>query len=429
MQSAGTTISAAQAPSQAVRLLLSGPAGGLAAALLVGRVCGTCKLLSFDMGGTSTDVSLLDGEIPLCSANTIGRWPLAVPSVDIHSIGAGGGSIARVDRGGMLLVGPDSAGATPGPACYGQGGEEATVTDANLVLGRIPADTLLGGYLPLDGQAAAEALDRLGSALGCGRDEAARGVIRLANEHMARALRVMSVERGHDPRDYALFSFGGAGGLHACELADLLDMPEVIVPAAGGVLSALGMLASEPGRDLSRAVLEDISGLGDPALERMFGELQAEAEAQMREAGHDVGALRYRRQLEMRYRGQSAALVLPFEPGQDHAGAFHGAHFEATGHQLELAVELVNLRLGARAAAPLSSLPKAAPDPGEARAAGSQGEVVVYRREQFDPASLVEGPAIIAEMAATTWVAPGWRARADEWGNLRLCREQSRKKA
>ncbi|HSM68493.1 MAG TPA: hydantoinase/oxoprolinase family protein, partial [Xanthomonadales bacterium] len=282
MQSAGTTITAAQAQaqSQAVRLLLSGPAGGLAAALLVGRVCGTRKLLSFDMGGTSTDVSLLDGEIPLCSANAIGRWPLAVPSVDIHSIGAGGGSIARVDRGGMLLVGPESAGATPGPACYGQGGEDATVTDANLVLGRIPGDTLLGGYLPLDGQAAAAALERLGSDLGCDREEAARGVIRLANEHMARALRVMSVERGHDPRDYALFSFGGAGGLHACELADLLDMPEVIVPAAGGVLSALGMLASEPGRDLSRAVLEDISGLGDPALERMFAELQAEADAQ-----------------------------------------------------------------------------------------------------------------------------------------------------
>jgi len=396
-------------------------------------VCGTRKLLSFDMGGTSTDVSLLDGEIPLCSANTIGRWPLAVPSVDILSIGAGGGSIARVDRGGMLLVGPDSAGARPGPACYGQGGEEATVTDANLVLGRIPGDTLLGGYLPLDGQAAAEALERLGSALGCGRDEAARGVIRLANEHMARALRVMSVERGHDPREYALFSFGGAGGLHACELAELLDMPEVIVPAAGGVLSALGMLASEPGRDLSRAVLEDISGLGDPALERMFGELRAEADAQMREVGHDADArqytLRYRAQLELRYRGQSATLVLPFEPGQDHAGAFHDAHLEATGHRLELAVELVNLRLGVRAVAPLCSLPKVAPDRQGARPAGAQGEVAAFRREQLDPAGLVEGPAIITEMAATTWVAPGWRARADEWGNLRLRRDATTDKA
>ncbi|NNL95896.1 MAG: hydantoinase/oxoprolinase family protein, partial [Xanthomonadales bacterium] len=246
MQSSGTTVSAAQASGRAVHLLLSGPAGGLAAAHLLGQQTGVEKLLSFDMGGTSTDVSLIDGQIPLTTSNRIGAWPLGVASVDIHTIGAGGGSIARVDRAGMLLVGPESAGAEPGPACYGQGGEAMTVTDANLVLGRIPENTLLGGHMPLVTGAAKAATDRLAAHLDCTRVEAARGVIRLANEHMARALRVMSVERGHHPGTCALLSFGGAGGLHACELADLLGMDRIILPAAGGVLSALGMVASRP---------------------------------------------------------------------------------------------------------------------------------------------------------------------------------------
>lgn len=425
MQSAGTTVTAAQAPSQAVRLLLSGPAGGLSAALLAGRVSGNEKLLSFDMGGTSTDVSLLDGAIPICSANRIGRWPLAVPSVDIHTIGAGGGSIARVDAGGMLLVGPESAGASPGPACYGQGGEAATVTDANLVLGRIPADTLLGGYLPLDADAAAAALDRLAGELGLERIEAARGVIRLANEHMARALRVMSVERGHDPREYALFSFGGAGGLHACELAELLEIPRVIVPAAGGVLSALGMLASEPGRDLSRAVLRDISEVSEEDLETLFDEMQTEGEAMMREAGGQTEPLRYERRLEMRYLGQSATLTLPWKPGADNGEAFHAHHEADTGHRLTRAVELVNLRLGVRASAPLDSLPEAPPaenenDTREIFVADLDGSAPVYDREAIETGGHIEGPAIITEMAATTWVAPGWSASADRWGNLRL---------
>jgi N-methylhydantoinase A len=311
LQSSGTTIAAEQAAAQSVRLLLSGPAGGLSAALLAGRVSGQTRLLTFDMGGTSTDVSLLDGEIPISSENRIGRWPLAISSVDIHSIGAGGGSIARVDRGGLLLVGPESAGASPGPACYGQGGSAVTVTDANLVLGRIPADTLLGGYLPLDAGAAATAMDRLAAELGCHRLEAARGVIRLANEHMARALRVMSVERGHDPREYALFSFGGAGGLHACDLADLLEISAIILPAAAGVLSAQGMLASEPGRDLSLAVLEDISGIADGELEARYSALQERASRQLQSEGVPDDEIRFRRQLEITHWSFTGRTKLP----------------------------------------------------------------------------------------------------------------------
>ena len=194
MQSAGTTIAADQAADQAVRLLLSGPAGGLAAARSIAGQTGNPKLMSFDMGGTSTDVALFNGDIPLTQQSRIGAWPLSIPSVDIHTIGAGGGSIARVDEAGMLLVGPESAGASPGPACYGQGGDQATVTDANLLLGRIPADTMLGGYLPLDIQAAEQAVERLANQMGCGLLDAARGIVRLANEHMTRALRVISVQ-------------------------------------------------------------------------------------------------------------------------------------------------------------------------------------------------------------------------------------------
>ena len=386
---------------------------------------GQKKLLTFDMGGTSTDVSLLDGEIPISSNNRIGRWPLSISSVDIHTIGAGGGSIARVDAGGLLLVGPESAGASPGPACYGYGGEAATVTDANLVLGRIPTDTLLGGYLPLDGDEATRAIDQLALDLGCNRLEAACGVIRLANEHMARALRVMSVERGHDPRDYALFCFGGAGGLHACELAELLEIPGIILPARAGVLSAQGMLASEPGRELSEAILQDITKLTDDELTARFGLLQAEATEQLKAEGAREGEISFKLRLEMRYYGQSSSMVLDFLPGNDHAGAFHEAHQAASGHRLELAVELVNIRLGARAKAAMATLEKIATnteaiEPKMTYMADFKGMVPVHERQKLVQGVALQGPAIITETGATSWIAPGWSASLDQWGNLKL---------
>ncbi len=222
------------------------------------------------MGGTSTDVALFNGEIPLTGQCRLGSWPLSIPSVDIHTIGAGGGSIARVDRAGMLLVGPESAGANPGPACYGQGGMRATVTDANLVLGRLPQSTLLGGYLPLDLEAAEQAVAALAQDMACELLDAAHGIVRLANEHMARALRVISVERGYNPADYALLCFGGAGGLHACDLAELLNMERIVIPARAGVLSAMGMLVSEPGRELSQPVLRPLATLTDDDIGHWF---------------------------------------------------------------------------------------------------------------------------------------------------------------
>ena len=246
MQSAGTTIAADQASDQAVRLLLSGPAGGLAAARSIAAQTSRPKLMSFDMGGTSTDVALFNGEIPLTGQCRIGSWPLSIPSVDIHTIGAGWWLNRQGGQGGMLLVGPESAGAIPGPACYGRGGVNATVTDANLLLGRIPEDTLLGGYLPLDTQAAERVVSELAADMGCETLDAARGIVRLANEHMARALRVISVERGYDPVDYALLCFGGAGGLHACDLAELLQMKHIIIPAGRGSCQHWVCLSANP---------------------------------------------------------------------------------------------------------------------------------------------------------------------------------------
>jgi N-methylhydantoinase A len=430
MQSAGTTIAADQAASQAVRLLLSGPAGGLAAAHGIGIQTGHQQLMSFDMGGTSTDVALLKGEIPLAGQSRLGRWPLSIPSVDIHTIGAGGGSIAKVDTAGMLLVGPESAGASPGPACYGQGGTRATVTDANLVLGRIPANTLLGGYLCLHPDAARQAVSRLAKNMDCAPIEAARGVVRMANEHMARALRVISVERGHDPAEYTLLSFGGAGGLHACDLAGLLNMERIIIPARSGVLSALGMLVSKPGRELSQAVLSPWVEMTDKEIGRRFRGLESDASTQLLAEGYASADIRFRHQLELRYIGQSATITLDWSAGAEQEEAFHDAHEKASGLRLQHPVELVNLRLSARAPAALNSL-DVQQEAGQKSTqqmtfmAELDREVPVTHRKSLQPGITLSGPLLLTEPTATAWVKPGWVVCADEWGNLLLNHRQS----
>jgi len=425
MQSAGTTIAAEQAAGQAVRLLLSGPAGGLAAARSLARQAGTPNLMTFDMGGTSTDVALLNGDIPLTNQGRIGDWPLSIPSVDIHTIGAGGGSIARVDRAGMLLVGPESAGANPGPVCYDQGGQQVTVTDANVLLGRIPGKTLLGGYLPLNVGSAQQAMAELAKDMACDVLEAARGVVRMANEHMARALRVISVERGYDPAEYALLSFGGAGGLHACDLAELLNMSRIIIPVRSGVLSAVGMLVSEPGRELSRAMLKPMKGLTDEEIEVGFQDLEAEAMAQLLAEGCAKEDIQFRHQLELRYQGQSASIPVNWKRGGAHVQAFHAAHERASGLRLPHAVELVNLRLGAWAPAVLQSV-DIKPVYEDVRPDGMiympelARDVPMYHRGALQTGESIPGPALVTESASTAWIKPGWVAEADEWGNLFL---------
>lgn len=425
MQSAGTTIAADQAAQQAVRLLLSGPAGGLAAARSIGKQTGHEQLISFDMGGTSTDVALLNGEIPLTGQSRLGRWPVSVPSVDIHSIGAGGGSVAKVDAAGMLLVGPESAGARPGPACYDQGGSEPTVTDANLLLGCIPANTLLGGYLPLDISAAGTVMTKLANDMGCNVLDAARGVIQMANEHMARALRVISVERGYNPADYTLLCFGGAGGLHACDLAELLSMKRVVIPVRSGVLSALGMLVSEPGRELSQAVLLPLASLADKDIGQRFKLLEADARAQLQDEGCAPDSIVFMRQLELRYKGQSATISINWFAGGEHEEGFHLAHARASGMRLPYPVELVNVRLSARAPAALASI-DFQQGAQESRAAervfmpGLGCEVRLYKRNSLEMGKLLQGPLILVETAATAWIKPGWAVKTDAWGNLLL---------
>jgi N-methylhydantoinase A len=330
----------------------------------------------------------------------------------------------------MLLVGPESAGASPGPACYARGGRQATVTDANLVLGRLPENTLLGGYLPLDLQAAERAVEELARDMGCDLLEAARGIVRLANEHMARALRVISVERGHDPADYSLLCFGGAGGLHACDLAELLNMKRIIIPARAGVLSAMGMLVSEPGRELSMAVLKPVAGLDDEEIGQWFQMLEDDARKQLVNEGCKAQSLRFRHQLELRYKGQSATIAVDWSAGEAHTAKFHLAHQKASGLRLPHPVELVNLRLSARAPAVLKSIDIRQ----ESRGSGTDEVVHVpelatmvplYRRSCLTPGVSLDGPLLITESAATAWIKPGWVFITDEWGNLLLTQRTS----
>jgi N-methylhydantoinase A len=426
MQSSGNTIEAGLAGRQAVQMLLSGPAGGLSAARAVGALAGRERLLTFDMGGTSTDVALIDGELQLTSEGHIGPWPVSVPMVDMHTIGAGGGSIARLDAGGLLQVGPESAGAAPGPACYGRGGAEPTVTDANLVLGRLLPEAFLGGGMRLDLAAAERAVGGIADGLRLGLHEAAAGIIRIANEHMARALRVMSVQRGVDPRQMTLLCFGGAGGLHVCALAEALGMRQAMVPVHAGVLSALGMLTAPRGRQLSRTRQGLLAGMTAAEIEADLAQLRAEGERSLIQEGLDPGDISARPSLDLRYRGQSYTLTVSWQgDGAASAEAFHLAHQERYGHRLDLPVELVNLRLqlqGPQPSLPLHQLETAqAAGPSAFTAlSGIEDAVPVWAREQLAPGQVLEGPALITETVSTTWLAPGWHCLVDPYGNLIL---------
>ena len=429
MQSSGEALAAEQTARQAVRLLLSGPAGGLVGAGFVGRLAGEERLLTFDMGGTSTDVALVDGEPCLTTEGRIAGYPVAVPMVDMHTIGAGGGSIAKLDAGGALLVGPESAGADPGPACYGRGGRYPTVTDANLVLGRLRPDAFLGGRMRLDQEAAARAVRELGDAMGVDVEQAALGILRVANEHMARALRVISVQRGTDPRDYVLTSFGGAGGLHVCALAEALGMRRALVPVHAGVLSALGMLATRPGRVLARTWLGLLTERSDGEVRERLEGLAAEAVRALATEGQAAETLCPELSLDLRYRGQSYTLNLPWHGVAATAEAFHARHLARYGHRLDLPVELVNLRARVIAPPPDLSLPvaatPAAPRCEPVRLPGWGSPVPVLERAALGAGDCIEGSAVILDAVATTWLAPAWTARPDPFGNLRLERKSA----
>ena len=426
MQSSGGTVSAAQAGRMAVHLLLSGPAGGLMGARFIGRQAGESRLLTFDMGGTSTDVALIEGEIGLTSEGHIGPWPVAVPMVDMHTIGAGGGSIASVDSGGLLQVGPESAGADPGPACYGLGGEQPTVTDANLVLGRLQPDAFLGGAMQLDAGAARHAIQRLALQLGIGVQAAAKGIIAIANEHMAQALRVISVQRGVDPRNHALVSFGGAGGLHVCALTKALGMSRALVPVHAGVLSALGMLVAPRSRDLSRTLTGVLESFDTAILQQQLDALAQQGRAELLAEGVGAAELTAGFSLDLRYQGQSHTLNLVWH-GIDRTRAdFHATHERRYGHRLSAPVELVNLRCRLHGKPPEISLPPlpagtGAPlEPRTAPVSGYAAPVPVWTREGLVEGRVITGPALITETVASTWLPAGWTCTVDPVGNLLL---------
>ncbi|MCC6537009.1 MAG: hydantoinase/oxoprolinase family protein [Bryobacterales bacterium] len=410
LQSNGGYLTAREARRNAVRTVLSGPAGGLIAATHMARLSGFTKILAFDMGGTSTDVSLADGAPRETTEAAIDGMPVRVPMLDIHTVGAGGGSIARVDAGGLLRVGPESAGADPGPACYGAG-EEATVTDAQVVLGRIAAAQFLGGAMHIDPALAEAAVDRVAAALQLPRLAAAEGIVKVANANMDRAIRAVSVERGYDPRDFALVAFGGGGGLHACELAAQLEIRTVIVPRFAEGLSALGMLLADCVRDYSAAAL------GETNLEPIFRRLD-------RDARRDTpGGATFQRSADLRYAGQSYEINVPWD---DAVARFHREHARLYGYATpERAVETVTLRVRARRATPQPAFgqPVRSTAPAQTRRIYVDGrwrDVPVTPRHAKTLAKPLAGPLLIPDYGATTLVLSGWYAQVDRTGNLVL---------
>ena len=434
MQSSGGIVSAPVAAREPVRTILSGPAGGVVGAYRVARRAGYERILSFDMGGTSTDVALVDGgsnggQLRTTNEAQVMGLPVGVPMLDIHTVGAGGGSLASFDGGGALRVGPESAGAEPGPICYGRG-ERPTVTDANLLLGRLDPEGFLGGGLRLEEERARRVFARAKGPLAT-VEVFADGIVRLAEATMEKALRMISVERGFDPREFTLVSFGGAGPLHACALAEGLAIPRVLVPQMPGALSALGILMSDMVKDYSRTVMEPVEAGGTPAgvrtrLEGHFRGLEARGQREMRAEGLTGVGLR---SLDVRYAGQGYELNL--EWGGDFAERFHQLHQRRYGYaDRARPLQVVNARVRLVAASPPLEFPRQRLRPGNGRQAlasrrqvwfgGRARQAAVYARERLRAGDGFAGPAIVTEYSATTVVPPGWRAQVDAWQNLRL---------
>ena len=433
MQSNGGRIQAAQVRQEGVRSILSGPAGGVIGAEYIARLAGFSQLITFDMGGTSTDVSVVNGAMHTTSEAEVAGMPIRVPVLDIHTVGAGGGSLARVDAGGALRVGPESAGADPGPACYGRGGQVATVTDANAFLGRLPATGLLGGELPLDLEATREALAALSrdlakydAGLAVDPEEVALGILQVVNAEMERAIRVTSIERGYDPREFVLLSFGGAGGVHACELARSLNVGGVLIPMAASTLSALGMLTANVFLDYVQTVMCPGETQFEE-LKRRFAPMVEQAQEDLETQQVPVPARHVHCELDLRYQGQSFELTVPFS--SDFQTAFHEQHAQRYGYINEAAgLEIVNLRVRA--------IGDVSPPQIETRVTGSADSsgavcherrlvfasgprsVPFYDRSLLRPGHHVPGPAVIFQDDTTILLSETDHAQVDAWQNV-----------
>ena len=443
MQSSGGITTAQRAAREPVRTILSGPAGGVVASTWLARQLGLSRAISFDMGGTSTDVCLIDGLPRTTNETTLGGLPVAVPVLDVHSVGAGGGSLARLDAGGALRVGPESAGAEPGPICYHRGGIQPTVTDANLLLGRLDAGLFLGGEFDLDLGAAArgfaEFLRLHRRAIGSKTaPQLAADIVAVSNATMEKALRVISVERGDDPRDFALVCFGGGGGLHAADLARALRLPKVVVPRNPGAFSALGILLSDIVRDSVRSVFLPVPSDGGLAglwlaLEKRFAGMERAARTELQREGFPSQSARAERRLDLRYAGQSYELSVPFR--RDFGRLFDRQHMRAYGYShAGRRIEIVNLRLRLVIRTPKPRLHAhrmrvAAPVKMKSKPVWFDGRFCatpVYDRERLAAGARLRGPAVIVEYSSTTVVPPHFRCEVDKYLNLVLTRAPRR---
>lgn len=459
MQSSGGVYTFAAARQKPVYMVESGPAAGVIAAAHLGQARGYDQVISFDMGGTTAKAGLIQGgapsvtkdyEVGTTAQSGVGAtrgagYPIRTPVIDLVEIGAGGGSIAWVDPGGILRVGPQSAGADPGPVCYGQGGTQPTVTDANLVLGRLNPDYFLGGEIALDPTAAQRAIEQhCAQPLGMDLVEAAHGIVEIANTAMVNALRLVSVQRGYDPRDFALVAFGGAGPAHANRLAALTEIPVAIIPQSPGTASALGLLVTDLKHDYATTLIQRLDQVVPQALEQTFRELEAQGRETLGREGMLEAAMDFRRQVDLRYVGQSHELTLPLTtealgPAQldQLLEQFHRTHDRAYGFSApEEDVELVSVRLSAIGQIAKPALAPLAKATGEATAKGqrpvyfaeSEGFVdcPVYDRYALGAGAVVQGPAIVEEIDSTTVVHPQYQIRVDEVGQMVLTAVEAR---
>jgi N-methylhydantoinase A len=433
MQSSGGTIPVAAAREQSVRVVLSGPAAGVVGAAHMAELSGYGNLVTLDMGGTSADVCLVrDGRPSLSFESRVDGLPIRVPTFDIEVVGAGGGSIAWIDRAGLLQVGPESAGASPGPCCYGRGGTLPTTTDANVLLGLLRSKRFFGGRMELKTDLAAAAVGGIAEKLNLSMLDCAEGIRRIADANMIETIRLVSVARGHDPRDFALLAFGGAGGLHACDLAAELGIKTVLVPEHQGVLSALGLLVSDVTIDLVRSRLHPLGESTVGIVDIMLGELTGEAKTEFARYSVAANALTIEASLDLRYVGQASELNLRLDSAApasgDSAGwieRFHKDYRQRYGHSFPAKpVELVSVRLRARRKTPPLRLPLKTPsrtpstDTARIYRAGRWHDAQFLWRPELGDGFAVDGPAIVEDLHGTTFVPPDWHMRVDRFGML-----------
>ena len=425
MQSDGGVMRAEAVRERAVQTALSGPAAGVLGAYHVAQLAGFDQILTLDMGGTSTDVALCAGQLPLSPHAQIDGLPLRIRLLDIETVGAGGGSLVRVDAGGVLRVGPQSAGAMPGPMVYGRGGQQLTVSDANALLGRLDADHFLGGEMHLSLDSAKTALDTLAQQINQSLRTTALGILDVANANIERAVRRVSVARGHDPRLFTLVAFGGAGPLHACAIAERLDIPRVLIPAMPGVLCALGLLVADVVVERRLAVLSIANRTLIARLRAAQSELLAGGRDALQDEGIPESDMRFTVFLEMRYVGQAHELTVPFN--SDPVSTFHEMHRQTYGHAFESrSVEIITMRLQATGQSEKPSLASQSPGSADATPARlketSLGDEIltVYARDRLQPGMNFAGAALVVQTDATTYMPVGWQASVDGYGNLIL---------